>query len=486
MNKRRLSLLIASSAMVFGMVSCGGSDAPTTSLGKFAATLKNEANFTVEIPDYATFEYYSNDAMIKKWDAESGSITSYFPDQGYVMNKKQGIYSFVISSDEIVMGSIVTPNTKLSVLQVAGSPVDWLKENLWEQSEDDSTIFTTTSKEVYAAVTELDGYKQATDYVESLSIEFDKVEPTEATLTLKMDFQGLKENVTDTIKITNVGTTKNSIVSDYLEYPQQQKGVTYPYSDALTSAMEAYSGEVLPEIKGMTYASKVSIDDDYMNWKITDLKSGDLSKDVIESLAKSGWIEDEEKSKKEEGYSNYVLTKTIDEDGELSIFSITINYTSGEWIADMNSNSFYEELYPNGMFSIQGSKTEYYSYDSFKGYYYDYLKYWLGLDKNLPTLGWLAEPVDLTIIDKADQIYRDTGNIYATYSVFNGKFATKQIAESNFKTYKNNILAYGFEYYSESGYYEMYMNDLIIGINWTIEEDGSFEMKVLAVPYYFE
>ncbi|MCQ2798620.1 MAG: hypothetical protein MJ220_01940 [Bacilli bacterium] len=479
-SKKTFVSLIASS-LLLTLVSCGAEAKPTTSFGKFVKLISDERNCTVSVND-SKIEFYSDKAMLKKWEGES--FTSYFPDQGHLINKNQGVYSYYVSGEDIIIGNVESANSKVSVFDVVTSPLTFLKEDLWSMVEGDEFTYTTTNKTVYNYLTDISGYGQYAEYVKSATLEFDQLEPTEAAITVSFDFGGVQKPFSDVIVINNIGKTENEIVEAYLAWPTEQKGVSYPYSEATEAYMNNFSGEVMPEFKGITYASKIANDSARSQWKITDYKSGDISKDATEALTKKGWAMDEEKSRKEQGYSNYVLSKSAVVDGIRTVYNVTINYVSGEWLADTNSNTFYEDYYNHGIFTITGTKTEYRTFENMKQYYGDYLTEELGLSNPLPDFGFTAEPTNITYEDRRDSIFADTGAIYPTYSVFHGNFSSKDVAEANFKKYQSNIERYGFQFYESSGYYQMYMDFLIVGINWKIEDDGAFELKVIAVPYY--
>ena len=114
-SKKTFVSLIASS-LLLTLVSCGAEAKPTTSFGKFVKFISDERNCTVSVND-SKIEFYSDKAMLKKWEGES--FTSYFPDQGHLINKNQGVLcSLVIRGSVKVIDSTFEDLTRQSVNHV--------------------------------------------------------------------------------------------------------------------------------------------------------------------------------------------------------------------------------------------------------------------------------------------------------------------------------------------------------------------------------
>lgn len=344
-------------------------------LAKFYAGLETGVG-TLETENYATTYFFGYDAVYNKYSDSKGD--------GYIVNKNQGTYPFVVNNNGIVYGDILDRSTDGATLREHHYTLFDIFEigsDIWKYSS--QGFYTSFNDEIFDIFTTLYGSRQPFGkFVFRNKLYFDE---DDVIIEYELLESAFRDNVPDDgvykMRFKDFNNTHEALIEQEIENPTHQDGLSKGYNNSLKDDLKEYSGIDFPNLN-LSSESYSEFTEGKQSLVLRDL-SNDHNKinDIINTLSEVGYsvmedtvetwygINDDgsgilwDPSKGAPYYSTATLTrKSFEDDGSVLDYYVVLNYDSVGKL-----DGFYrdpENQYPNGLLSIELFKIGTYTYEN--------------------------------------------------------------------------------------------------------------------------
>jgi len=320
---------------------------------KMAST--GNATFSLQDSGY-TYQYFGDDSGMLV-TVESDSDAQY---TGYGISKvaNVGLISYYYVNDtagvDPTTASVVSPNKNIKFSDYDNSIIELGecgKVVTFSESARTHTFSTSDEDFVNALLTMLGGEDYIGVYpTVKASVKLDEA-TSEMTLSFTLDGHATQEKISVSgLVISNVGTTKNKNVTDYLATNPTFTAPT-AWSAGVTSYLSSLGITNLPLPTGLTYAA--SMGDGSSELLVRDLGSGNKSSTYGNVLTGLGYTLDSSQSGTSNGVTYMAYGKAVTSTNPLIPSSTTYII-----LAFQAATADTRTMYPNGVFAVYATSVE--------------------------------------------------------------------------------------------------------------------------------
>ena len=283
-----------------------------------------------------------------QYDSDDGSFLN-----GEIINLNQGIFSYSKNNGEFVLGDFDKLSGDKDIDDFYYTPLTFLDLSNWYKKNDGVT-YETMDPDAMSAISTVSGL---TNMANTLMIAFDfisaKATVENNVITILMDAYfdiEMAPVAAAKVVISDIGTTKDEAVENYLKNPREVAPATTWSETQLVTINEYFGADKaieLPFPNRASYAISAVGQPTYQEVMIRDYLSGDIRSSYGAQLLRAGF-----ENITEEGDTANVYEKEVEDANGLSTFTVYVSYSSNaKLVEDYGVNV--ASLYPNGLFQIE-------------------------------------------------------------------------------------------------------------------------------------